>query len=84
MQMQAAGLLVTDGLVAGDEELTLEAKDDGSVVYSKKVKKTKKILGMFNREIETEVELDDQTGQVTEEEVPASSALGRWLNSLAR
>lgn len=84
MQMQAAGLLTTDGLVAGDEELTLEAKDDGSVVYSKKVKKTKKILGMFNREIETEVELDDQTGQVTEEEVPASSALGRWLNSLAR
>lgn len=84
IQLQASGIIDTQSLIDGTSELEIETTEDGRVVYKAKTKKPKKIFGIFRREIETEVELDDQTGQVTEEEVVSDSFFGRLLNSMAR
>lgn len=84
VQLQASGVVNTDALTEGEGELRIETKEDGSVVYRTTVKKPKRILGLFKREVESEVELDDSTGEVTETEVEANSLVGRFLNALAR
>lgn len=84
IQFQASGLLDTTALSQGTEQLEIETKEDGRVVYKTKIQKPKKIFGLIKREVETEVELDDQTGLVSEEEVTSDSFFGRLLDSMAR
>lgn len=64
-------------------EVELETTEDGLVLYKTKATKIGKLLGLFNREIETEVVLDDATGEVIENELRAVTLLGRILNSLS-
>lgn len=82
-RLQNSGIVNTDAITDGTQELSIETKEDGSVVYKTKAEKVKKILGFINRTVETEVELDDQTGEITEKEVPASNWFSRLLNSMA-
>ncbi len=82
-RLQNSGIVNTDAITDGTQELSIETKEDGSVVYKTKAQKVKKILGFINRKVETEVELDDQTGEITEEELPASNWFNRFLNSMA-
>ena len=84
IQFQASGLLDTTALSQGTEQLEIETKEDGRVVYKTKIQKPKKIFGLIKREVETEVELDDQTGLVSEEEITSDSFFGRLLDSMAR
>ncbi|NCS97230.1 MAG: hypothetical protein GW762_01410 [Candidatus Pacebacteria bacterium] len=60
-------------------ELELETGEDGTVQYSTTVEKEEKLLGFFTRKYETRIELNDETGEVTEERVPTRSFLGRLL-----
>lgn len=72
-----------DQVLEERRERKMETKADGLVVYKTKAEKVKKILGFINRTVETEVELDDQTGEITEKEVPVSNWFSRLLNSMA-
>lgn len=82
-RLHNSGVINTDAITNGAQELSIETKEDGSVVYKTKAEKVKKILGFINRTVETEVELDDQTGEITEKEVRASNWFSRFLNSMA-
>ncbi len=84
LRMKAAGIIDTASLESGESELELETKPDGSVVYSTTTKKPKKIFGIFRRDVETKVELNDDSGEVVEEAVPQTSLIGRVLDSLAQ
>lgn len=66
-----------------ESELELEVTDDGSVVYTTTVKKPKKLLGLFRRDVLTKVELNDETGEISESEVQASTLIGQLLNFLS-
>lgn len=66
-----------------ESELELEVQDDGSVVYTTTVKKPKKLLGLFRRDVLTKVQLDDETGEISESEVRAATLVGRLLNYLS-
>lgn len=83
-QMQASGVVNTDPITNGTAELQIETKDDGSVVYSTTSKRAKKILWFFNRNVDTKVELNDQTGEIVEKEVPATSLVDKLLNALSK
>lgn len=60
-------------------DLSIETKEDGRVVYSTVVEKEERLFGLFPRTVETKLELNDETGEVTEERVQQRSFLGRLL-----
>lgn len=64
-----------------EKKLELVTNEDGSVVYKMTVPKRRKFLGLINREVETEVELNDETGLSTETEVKHGGFRG-FLDSL--
>lgn len=82
-RMQAAGL-VSDktAIVAGD--VTLETNDEGRLEYILPQKKTRKLFGIFTREVTTQVHVDDESGETFETTVPASSLVGRIMDALAK
>ena len=49
------------------------------MVYSTVVEKEERLFGLFPRTVETKLELNDETGEVTEERVQQRSFLGRLL-----
>ena len=65
------------------DEIELATTADGEILYKAKASKTKKLLGIFNRQVDIEVVVDDQTGDVTENEVPAESGFARFLDRLS-
>lgn len=65
-------------------ELELETKEDGSVVYTTNATRRKKLFGFINRDVETKVELNDETGEITETEIPPVSAWERFLLRFTR
>lgn len=67
------------GVLPEDVELELETREDGRVVYSTVVEKEEKLLGFFTRKVDTKLEMDDETGEVTETRVQNRSFLGRLL-----
>lgn len=73
--------VVADDLENADIEV-LTTNDD-SIVYKTKGTKKTKFLGLFSRDIDTEIVLDDETGEVIETDLQAASILGRLLDSLS-
>lgn len=79
-KMQEKGLFDSvEGVNPEEVELELETREDGSVVYSTTVEREKKLLGFFTRKVRTKLEMDDETGEVRETELPRESFLGRLL-----
>lgn len=79
-KMQENGFFDNVGGVNPEElELELETREDGRVVYATTVEKEKKLLGFFTRKVQTRLEMDDETGEVRETELPTESFLGRLL-----
>jgi len=78
-RMKATGFFEDDDL-ADEEELEIETNDQGEVIYHKRDKIRKKLFGLFPREIESEIILNDATGEVTEHELTANSFWVRVLN----
>lgn len=68
LEMQNSGLLSLTN-EENEHEIEIDIKDDGTVLYKVEDFKTKKFLGIFNRNIPTQVTLDDSTGEVKEIEV---------------
>ena len=80
---QAIDRMTENGFfVDGDQEVEIETTEDGQVKYKSAAKKNKRFLGLFNRQIDTEVVLDDLTGEVVETETP-TSVFANFLNSLS-
>ena len=79
-RMQEAGLFSD---VDSDSDLvSITVNDDSEVIeYRQKVKKTKKFLGLFDRQVESEVILNDSTREVYEE--PASTGFQLFLDQLS-
>lgn len=65
------------------EDVEVEENEDGVVEYRALGRRKAKFLGLFSRDIETEVVLDDETGEVTEEDLPATSFLDNVLDTLS-
>ncbi|NCN03716.1 MAG: hypothetical protein GW942_01415 [Candidatus Pacebacteria bacterium] len=77
---QAVQRMIENGFFLNNEtEVEIETADDGSVKYKAPGKKNKRFLGLFDREVETEVVLDDLTGETTQTEVE-TSGLSSFLN----
>ncbi|NCN87324.1 MAG: hypothetical protein GW941_00345 [Candidatus Pacebacteria bacterium] len=68
--------------VDNDSEIEIESTDDGSVKYKTKGIMNKRFLGLFNRQVETEVVLDDLTGETSESEVE-TNGFTSFLNLLS-
>jgi hypothetical protein len=83
-QMQKAGVIDS---VSGDtttDQVEITTKPDGTVAYQLKQKKQKRIFGFIPRTVETEVELNDETGDVVENTVVSENPFVRFFDSLAR
>lgn len=74
-QMTAKGFFV-DSTV----DVSLAPATDESLQYKVASKKSKKLFGLFNRQVDAEVVLDDLTGEVVEQEVEATDGWTRFLN----
>lgn len=63
-----------------NSEIEIETSEDGAIKYKVKGFKIAKLFGLFSRNIETEILLDDDSGEVTETELNSESILGRLLD----
>lgn len=67
-RMQEAGLFVDSSPVG--ELVSVSVNDEtNNIEYRQKIKQTKKFLGLFNRQVESEIVLNDSTSEVYEEPV---------------
>lgn len=67
------------GKISPDEsgvDLEMVTDEEGKVVYKLKAMQKRKFLGIFNRDVETEIELDDETGLTEETEVERTGFQG--------
>lgn len=74
-QMTAKGFFIDSNQV-----VAIESTDQETVAYKVPSKKTKKLFGVFDRQVDAEVVLDDLTGEVIEQEVEPTSFWSRFLN----
>lgn len=79
-RMVEVGVISDSALVENTPEIDVEPADDGQVVYRTRVQVKQKLFGLFNRSVETEVELDDTTGTVTQTELPSDTFFGQVLD----
>jgi len=65
--MTEAGFFGPNQFLADDIEV--ETSGD-QIKYKAKIKEDKRFLGLFRREVEKEIELDDETGEITQAQKP--------------
>lgn len=63
-------------------EFVIEENEDGDIVYKSSGVKRRRFLGLFNRNIPTEVTLNDATGEVNEYEYRSPGVLGNLIDAL--
>lgn len=81
-RMTAAGFFTgSDGVV--EEDVEVETNEQGELVYRKKDKIQRKFFGLFPRQIDSEIVLNDATGEVMEYEAAPSSIFEQFLNSVS-
>jgi hypothetical protein len=81
-RMKATGLF-SDTSSSDKQEVEVETTANGDLVYKKRDKIKKKLFGLFPREIESEIILNDSTGEVIEEPLPPTTFFGQFFNSLS-
>lgn len=84
---QAKERMIEAGLFSGDsdgeDEIDLITNEDGDIFYSKKDKIKRKLFGIFPRDIDSEIILDDATGEVMEYETYSNSIFTRFFNRIS-
>lgn len=65
------------------EELEVDTNELGELIYTKKNKVNKKLFGLFPRQVDSKIILNDATGEVTEYETATSSIFDQFLNSVS-
>lgn len=68
---------------AGTPDFSIKTNEQNQLIYRTQGTKQKKFLGLFNRDIEAEVVLNDETGEVTEVEKPSVGILGQFLDAFS-
>ncbi len=71
-QMTEAGLITSGDPATTQSELTVETKEDGTVVYKTTVRKQARLLGLIPYEFEDEIELNDADSQIITKPVDTS------------
>jgi hypothetical protein len=85
---QAIERMETAGLFFGisddaEKEIEVETNEGGELVYKKKDKIEKRIFGMFPRQVDSEIVLNDVTGEVTEVELAGDSIFEQFFNAVS-
>lgn len=81
-RLKAAGVLV-DNQEFDSASLEVEVRSDQKLQYTARVAEKKRFLGLINRQVDKRVMVDDETGEISTEAIPAASIWGRFLNSLS-
>ncbi len=76
-------MLEIKGLTEIDAENVEIEDEDGRLKYVTKARRVKRLFGMFERPIETEVSVDDQSGEVTETMTEKPTIISRFLDRLS-
>lgn len=66
-----------------DEDLEVKTNDLGELIYVKKDQIKKKLFGFFPRQIDSEIILNDATGEVTAVELEGESIFERFFNAVS-
>lgn len=81
---QAAERMLEVKGIANIDGDNLEVRErDGKLEYVTKAQRVKRLFGLFNRPVETELSVDDQSGEVTEVLQEKPTIIGRFLDRLA-
>jgi len=83
---QAVEQMLASGLIDSKqdaENLNLSVRDDGMAYYQTPSNKTKKVFGILPWQKQSRVLLNDDTGEVTEVENPASSLFEQMLDLIS-
>ena len=78
-RMKAAGIF-SDTDVLDEAEVSVNS-DTQEIEYRQKVRVTRRLLGFFKREVDSEVVLNDKTGEVREEQ--QATGFAKFLNSIS-
>jgi hypothetical protein len=62
-------------------DFSIETNEQNQLIYRTQGVKQKKFLGLFNRNVDAEVVLNDETGEVAETEKPSAGILGQFLDA---
>lgn len=81
-RMEAAGLFSNEGIET-EEEVGVETNDQGELVYKKKDKIKKRAFGLFPYQVDSEIILNDSTGEVIEQQAAPNSMFEQLLNSVS-
>lgn len=81
-RMRAAGVLWENH---DFDSLPIEIVEraDGTVTYKTQSKESRRLFGLFNRDVDTIVMLDDETGEVTSRVKPNTSVIGQFLDLMS-
>jgi len=81
-KMEAAGLFfgISDD---AEEELEVETNESGELIYTKKDQIEKKLFGIFPRQVDSKIILNDATGEVTEVELAPNSIFEQFFNAIS-
>lgn len=84
-RMTAAGFFSdsTGGEDGDDPQLAIGTNQDGELVYTARRTRRRRLFGIIGRDVDTEVELDDLTGDVTETVLPGDTPLEEFLNTFS-
>ena len=81
-RMKAVGFFTSEDNLA-EEEVEVETNEQGELVYTKKDQIRKRLFGLFPRQVDSEIVLNDTTGEVVEYEAAPSSIFEQFLNAVS-
>lgn len=85
---QAIARMQEAGVIKGDHDfgtfpVEIVERPDGEVAYKTQSTQTRRLFGLFDREVPIEAHLNDKTGEVEATTVRRSSAIGRFLDMMS-
>ncbi|MBU1885837.1 hypothetical protein KKE34_04500 [Patescibacteria group bacterium] len=80
-RMEAAGFFTEDGSV--EKEIEVKTYDNGELFYRKQDKIKKRLFGVIPVQVDSEVILNDATGEVIEKELAPDSLFKQFINAVS-
>lgn len=76
-------IMANRGEELNKDEVEIEVNDDGTTEYKVNATKKTKLFGLISRKINTQIVLNDDTGEITENEIENTTVLGKLLDNLS-
>ena len=83
IEKMRAGAFFSGNSDGVETEIEVETDENGELIYKKKDKIKKRLFGIFSRQVDSEIILNDTTGEVVEHEVNSSSIFEQFLNRVS-